>query len=78
MNAVVETTNVDSPRAPIRASVRSAAWTNSDWFNSATVCSPKRRVSLTSVVGWGTRPPSGMRQNRCQEIESATSRHSSS
>ena len=26
----------------------------------------------------GTRPPRGMRQNRCQEIESATSRHSSS
>ena len=39
---------------------------------------PTRRVSLTRVVGWGTRPPSGMRQNRCQEIESATSRQSSS
>jgi hypothetical protein len=31
-----------------------------------------------SVVGWGTRLPSGMRQNRCQEIESATSRDSGS
>ena len=28
-----------------------------------------------NVVGCGTRPPSGIRQNRCHVIESVTSRH---
>ncbi len=35
---------------------------------------PHRVVSFISVVGWGTFPPSGIRQNR-QEIESLISAH---
>ena len=34
-----------------------------------------RVVSFISVVGCGTRPSSGIRQNRRQEIESLTSAH---
>ena len=33
---------------------------------------------VINVVGCGTRVPNGMRQNRCQEVELATSRHSDS
>src|SRR5215203_5650440 len=61
------TTVVSAQSWWVRNSLCSAAWTNSAWFHSATVCSPKRRESLTSVVGWGTRLPSWMRQNRCQD-----------
>jgi hypothetical protein len=40
--------------------------------------SPQRDVIFISVVECGTRDPSGTRQNRCQEIESLTSRHNGS
>lgn len=36
---------------------------------------PQRAVILPSVDGCGTVVPSGIRQNRDQQIESATSRH---
>ena len=47
-------------------------------LSPATAASPQRLVSFINVVGCGTRVPNGMRQNRCQEIESPTSRHSDS
>ncbi len=39
---------------------------------------PQRVVIFISVVGCGTATPRGIRQKRCQEMESATSRHSGS
>jgi hypothetical protein len=39
---------------------------------------PQRVVIFISVVGCGTRAPSGIRQNRRQVNESATSAHSGS
>lgn len=56
----------------------SAALAMSASLSSPIACSPQREVIFKSVVGWGTRLPSGIRQNRCQEIESAASRHSGS
>lgn len=47
-------------------------------LSPATAASPQRLVSFINVVGCGTRVPNGMRQNRCQEMESPTSRHSDS
>jgi len=44
-------------------------------FSPATAASPHRVVSFINVVGCGTRPSSGIRQNRSQEIESLTSAH---
>ncbi len=44
----------------------------------STAADPQRVVSFINVVGCGTAPSSGMRQNRRQVIESATSRHSDS
>ena len=51
------------------------ALTSNASFNSSTAPGPQRAVSLPNVEGCGTRVPSGIRQNRVQEIESATSRH---
>jgi hypothetical protein len=47
-------------------------------FSSSIAALPQRVVIFISVVGWGTLTPSGIRQKRCQEIESATSRQSGS
>jgi hypothetical protein len=62
----------------VRSSLPAAAFANNASFNAATASSPQRLVIFISVVGCGTRIPKGIRQNRCQEIESATSRHNSS
>ena len=47
-------------------------------LSPATASSPHRLVIFINVVGCGTRVPNGIRQNRCQEIESATPRHNNS
>jgi hypothetical protein len=52
--------------------------TNNASLRPATAAAPHRRVSFIKVVGCGTRAPSAIRQNRCQEIESPTSRHNAS
>jgi hypothetical protein len=62
----------------VRSSLAAAALTSSASFSPATASSPHRVVIFINVVGCGTRVPNGIRQNRCQEIESATSRHSDS
>jgi hypothetical protein len=53
----------------------SAALISSAWFSASIASGPQRVVILPSVDGCGTLVPSGIRQNRDQEIESATSRH---
>jgi hypothetical protein len=52
-----------------------AALASNASLQPATAAVPQRVVSFISVVGCGTRPSSGIRQNRRQVIESATSRH---
>jgi hypothetical protein len=47
----------------------------SAWLSCSMTSAPARPTSLTRVVGWGTGRSSPIRQNRRQEIESATSRH---
>ena len=47
-------------------------------FSPSTATDPHRVVSFINVVGCGTAPSSGIRQNRRQVIESDTSRHSDS
>jgi hypothetical protein len=47
-------------------------------FRPSTADEPQRVVIFISVVGCGTVTPRGIRQKRCQEMESATSRHSGS
>ena len=58
-----------------RSSLCPAAFAHSASFSPATASWPHRVVSFISVVGCGTLPSSGIRQNRRQEIESATSAH---
>jgi len=55
--------------------VAAAALANSASFSPSTAAAPQRVVSFTSDVGYGTRPCSGIRQNRRHVIESETSRH---
>ena len=54
-----------------------AAWAlaSSASFRPSTADDPQRVVIFISVVGCGTAMPNGIRQKRCHEIESATSRH---
>ena len=59
----------------VRSSLPPAAFAHSASFSPATAASPQRVVSFISVVGCGTVPSSGIRQNRRQLIESATSAH---
>jgi hypothetical protein len=59
----------------VRSSFCPAALAHSASFSPATAPSPQRRVSFISVVGCGTCPSSGIRQNRRQLIESLTSAH---
>ena len=62
----------------VRSSFASAALASSASFSPSTAAEPQRVVSFINVVGCGTGPSSGIRQNRRQVIESATSRHSDS
>ncbi|GAC1593147.1 MAG: hypothetical protein NVS3B21_13820 [Acidimicrobiales bacterium] len=54
------------------------ALANNASLRPSTADVPQRVVIFISVVGCGTPTPSGIRQNRCHEIESATSRHNGS
>ena len=56
----------------------SAARANRASFSSLIARSPHRVVIFINVVGCGAAPPNGIRQNRCQLIESVTSRHNGS
>jgi hypothetical protein len=75
---VGSTTVVSARTFSVRSSLPVAALASSVSFSASTAVGPQRVVIFISVVGWGTRVPSGMRVNRCQLIESATSRHSDS
>ena len=44
-------------------------------FNPSMALAPQRVVIFINVVGCAAATPKGIRQNRCQLIESATSRH---
>jgi len=59
----------------VRSSFASAAFANRASLQPSTAAVPQRVVSFINVVGCGTCPSSGIRQNRRQVIESATSRH---
>jgi hypothetical protein len=62
----------------VRSTLASTALANSASFNASTAPCPQRVVIFINVVGCGTDPPSGIRQNRCQPIESVTSAQSRS
>jgi hypothetical protein len=64
----------------IRTSLASAACASSASLSCCTACGPQRVrvVIFINVVGCGTGRPSGIRQNRRQVNESATSAHSGS
>jgi len=59
----------------VRSSFASAALASSASLQPCTAAGPHRVVSFISVVGCGTLPSSGIRQNRRQGIESLTSAH---
>ena len=62
----------------VRNSFASAALANTASLSPSTAALPHRVISFINVVGCGTDPSSGIRQNRRQVIESLTSRHSDS
>ena len=62
----------------MRNSLAAAALASKASLSPMTASSPQRVVIFINVVGCGTRVPNGIRQNRCQEIESDTSRHNDS
>jgi hypothetical protein len=62
----------------VRSSFAPAALASSASFRPSTATLPHRVVSFISVVGCGTRPSSGIRQNRRHVIESLTSAHKDS
>ena len=70
------TTVVSARNLFVRSNLACAALASSASFNPSTAADPQRVVSFISVVGCGTDPSSGIRQNRRQVIESLTSRHS--
>jgi len=72
------TTVVSARSRLVRNSFASAAFASSASFSPSTAAGPQRVVSFINVVGCGTVPSSGIRQNRRHPIESATSRHSDS
>ena len=47
-----------------RSSFASAALASNAWLHPSTAAVPQRAVSFLSVVGCGTWPSSGIRQNR--------------
>jgi hypothetical protein len=60
----------------VRITLAASALTSSAAFSAVMVSGPHRAVIFPRVDGCGTRHPSGIRQNRDQDSESATSRHS--
>jgi hypothetical protein len=74
--ATLEGTTVVSTRTRlVRNSFASAALANSASINPSTAAGPHRVVSFINVVGCGTEPSNGIRQNLRHMIESDTSRH---
>jgi hypothetical protein len=69
------TTVVSARNREERSGFCPAALASSASFSPSTAEPPQRAVSFISVVGCGTFPSSGIRQNRRQEIESLTSAH---
>ena len=59
----------------VRSSLAWAAFASSASLQPSTAAVPQRVVSFINVVGCGTLPSIGIRQNRRQVIESLTSRH---
>ncbi len=59
----------------VRSSLASAALASSASLQPCTAAVPQRVVSFINVVGCGTLPSIGIRQNRRQVIESLTSLH---
>ncbi len=59
----------------VRSSFACAALASSASFSPPAATVPHRVVSFISVVGCGTFPSSGIRQNRRQVVESLTSAH---
>jgi hypothetical protein len=69
-------TTVVSPRnVLVRSTFDAVAFANSVSFKPWTAPAPQRVVISINVVGCGTDPSSGIRQNRRQLIESDTSQH---
>ena len=62
----------------VRNTFASAALASKASLSPATAALPQRVLSFINVVGCGTDPSSGIRQNRRQVIESLTSRHNDS
>jgi len=60
------------------STLAASALASSASFRPSTAEDPQRLVIFINVVGCGTATPRGIRQKRCQEIESAVSRHSGS
>jgi hypothetical protein len=58
----------------VRSSFACTALASSASLQPSTAALPQRVVSFINMVGCGTRPSIGIRQNRRQVIESATSR----
>ncbi len=59
----------------VRRSLASAALASSASLHPCTAAIPQRVVSFINVVGCGTFPSIGIRQNRRHVIESLPSRH---
>jgi len=59
----------------VRSSLACAALASNASLHPSTAAGPHRVVSFINVVGCGTRPSIGIRQNRRQVIESDTSAH---
>ena len=72
------TTVVSARTRLVRNTFASTALTSNASFNPSTAALPHRVVSFISVVGCGTAPSNGIRQNRRHVIESVTSRHNDS
>ncbi len=69
------TTVVSARNRVVRNSLAFAALASSASLQPSTAAVPQRVVSFINVVGCGTLPSMGIRQNRRQVIESLTSRH---
>jgi hypothetical protein len=62
----------------VRNTFASTALASKASLSPATAALPHRVLSFINVVGCGTDPSKGIRQNRRQVIESDTSRHNDS
>ena len=69
---------VSARTRPVRNTFASAALANNASLSPSTAALPHRVLSVINVVGCGTAPSNGIRQNRRQVIESLTSRHNDS